>query len=92
MNVAVPDDYIPRVDADTKFDALLLRGRGVALGQAALHGNGARHGLNDARELDQDAVAGGLDDAALTLDDLRVDKFRDPAVLGEPAYRPRPDP
>ena len=36
--------------------------------------DGAGDRLDDARELDQDAVAGGLDDAALVLGDVRIDQ------------------
>jgi hypothetical protein len=40
-----------------------------------LHGDRTGHGLNDARELDQNAVAGRLDDATLVVGDLRVDQL-----------------
>jgi hypothetical protein len=53
----------------------ILCRRGVALGHALLDGDGAGDGLNDAREFDQDAVAGGLDDAALVFGYLRVDQL-----------------
>ena len=40
------------------------------LGHPALHGNRTGDRLYDAWELDQDAVAGGLDDAALVIGDF----------------------
>ena len=48
---------------------------GVALGHLALHLDRAAHRIDDAGELDQQAVAGGLDDAAAMLGDLGVDQF-----------------
>ena len=51
----------------------VLRRAGVALGHAALDVDGAAHGVDDAGELDQQAVAGGLDDAAAVLGD-RADR------------------
>ena len=48
---------------------------GIALGHPALHLGGAAQRVDDAGELDQQAVAGGLDDAAAVLGDLRVDQL-----------------
>ena len=48
---------------------------GVALGHRLLHLDRAAHRIDDAGELDQQAVAGGLDDAAVVLGDLRVDQL-----------------
>ena len=39
------------------------------------HLDRAAHGIDDAGELHQQAVAGGLDDAAVVLGDLRVEKL-----------------
>ena len=41
---------------------------------AALHLDRAAHRIDDAGELDQQAVAGGLDDAAAMLGDLGIDE------------------
>ena len=48
---------------------------GVPLGHRPLHLDRAAHRIDDARELDQQAVAGGLDDAAAVLGDLRIDQL-----------------
>ena len=48
---------------------LVRRIAGVALGHRPLHLDGAAHRVDDAAELDQHPVAGGLDDAAAMLGD-----------------------
>ena len=48
---------------------------GIALGHAALHLDRAAHRIDDAGELHQQAVAGGLDDAAAVFGDLRIDQL-----------------
>jgi hypothetical protein len=63
------------VNADPKLDPLVFRKRSISLQHSPLHRNRTRDRLDDARELDQDAIAGRLDDAALVLGDLRVDQF-----------------
>jgi hypothetical protein len=40
-----------------------------------LHCDRAAHGIDNARKLHQQAVAGGLDDAAMMLGDLRIEEF-----------------
>ena len=50
------------MDADAKFDPLGLRHCGILLNHAALHLDGASGGIDDAGELDQNAVASRLDD------------------------------
>ena len=49
--------------------------RSVALGHRALDFDGAAHRIDDALKLDEKPVAGGLDDAAMVLGDLRVAQF-----------------
>ncbi len=46
-----------------------------ALGHRLLHLDRAAHRVDDAGELDQHAVAGGLDDAAAVLGDLRIEEL-----------------
>ena len=51
------------------------RHRRVALDHAALHLDGAARCVHRAREFDQDAVAGPLDDPAAMLGDLGIEEF-----------------
>jgi hypothetical protein len=74
-NVAVLDDDVALMDADAKFDALGGRDARGPLGHVALHCGGAAQRIDDAGELNEQAVAGGLDDAALIVGDARVDQF-----------------
>ena len=68
--VALLDD-VAEMNADAELDALLGRHAGVALDHAVLHFDGAAHGVDDAAELDDAAVAGALDDAAVMHGDGR---------------------
>ena len=70
------------MDADPKFDALVGRDPSVALDHAVLDFNGAVHCVDDTAELDDAAVAGALDDAAVMHGDGRVDQVA--------AERPQP--
>jgi hypothetical protein len=54
----------PEIAEHKELDALICRDFGIALGHAALNCHRASDRFDDTRELDQDAVAGGLDDAA----------------------------
>jgi hypothetical protein len=72
-NVVTIDDYIANIDADSELDAFLRRDIGVAFNHAALNVDGATHRVDDTSKLDEHAVAGGLDNAAAVLGDLRVD-------------------
>ena len=80
-DVAVLDDDVALVDADAELDAPLGRDVGVALGHLALHLGGAAHRVDHAGELDQQAVAGRLDDAAAVLGDLRDRSARAASAL-----------
>ena len=53
---------------------LVLRHVGILLGHAALDLDGASHRIDGAGELDQHAVAGGLDDASAMLGDGGIEK------------------
>ncbi len=75
----------PRLTADPEYDPLVFRDRGIALGHAALHRDRAGDRLDDTWELDQDAVAGRLYDAALVLGDLRIDQLA--AMGSQPRQR-----
>jgi hypothetical protein len=73
--VALVDDDVADIDANAEFDAALRRHIDVALGHVALDFDGAAYRIDDAGELDQQAVARGLDDAAAVLGDLGIDKL-----------------
>ena len=75
MDVAVLDDDVAEVHADAEGDTSILRCPGIAFGHLALHGNRTGDGLDHARELDQNAIAGGLDDAPAMLADFRIDQL-----------------
>jgi hypothetical protein len=77
---------VAEIDSDPEYDPLIIRSRDVALGHPALHRNRTGDGLNDARELDQDAIAGGLDDAAPVFCNIRIDQFA--AVTLKPGKSP----
>ena len=61
------------MDTDAKRDVPLRRQRRVAIGQGCLHLRGASQRVDDTGELDQEAVAGGLDEAPVMFGDARVD-------------------
>jgi hypothetical protein len=75
VDVAVLDNHVARIDADAELDALVFRDSGVARRHALLHGERAGDRFDNAGKLCEDSVAGGLDDAALVLGDLRVDQL-----------------
>ncbi len=66
------DDHVAEIDADAQFDAVVRRDTGVSLGHRLLHRDRAAHRIDDAGKFDQQAVAGGLDDAAMVLGDFRI--------------------
>ena len=67
-------DHVAQMDADTELDAALRRQARVALDHAVLHLDRAAHGVDHAAELDEDAVAGPLDDAPVMRGDGGVDE------------------
>ena len=69
-----------------ELDAALGRKTGVALDHAVLHLDGAANGIDDAAKLDDAAVAGALDDAAVMHGDGRVDQIA--AERAQPRKRP----
>ena len=91
VDVAVFDDDIAEMHADPEGDTFLLRGRAVALGHRALHGDSAGDRLDHTRELDQESVAGCLDDPAFMAGDLRIEKLAaQPVEAFERAFLVRP--
>ena len=72
VDVALVEDHVAQIDADAELDPSSRRHVGVALGHRPLQLDGAAHRIDDARKLDEQPVAGGLDDAAPMLLDLGV--------------------
>ena len=68
-------DHIAEMDADPELDAPLGRKTSVALDHAVLHLDGAANGIDHASELDDDAVAGALHDAAVMYGDGGIDQI-----------------
>ena len=80
-DVVAVGQHIADIDADAELDPALGR-PGGGRGHAALHRDGAAHGIDGAGELDQQAIARGLDDAAAVSADFGVDQL--------PAQGPQP--
>jgi hypothetical protein len=57
------------------LDAAVPSDTGVPPGHRLLHFDRTAHRIDDAGKLDQQAVAGGLDDAAMMLGDFRIDEL-----------------
>ena len=72
-DVVALDDDVADVDADAEGNAPILGYLGGAVSHRRLHLDRAAHSIDHARELQQQAVAGGLDDAAAVAGDRRVD-------------------
>ena len=53
------------MDANAELDAALGGKTGVALDHAVLHLDGAADGVDNAAELNEDAVSGPVDDTAM---------------------------
>jgi hypothetical protein len=66
---------VAEIDPDTKLNALLFRHSGVAFSHLELNLDGAPHRVDNACELDEQPVAGRLDDAPAMLFDFRVSKL-----------------
>ena len=58
-------DHVAEMDADAQFDAPSDRDARVALDHRVLNFNRAAHGVDHAAELDDEPVAGALEDAAV---------------------------
>src|SRR6266699_2301032 len=74
-DVAALGDNIAEIDADAKPDLPLVGHLRLAVDHPALHLGGAPHRVDDAGKFREQAVAGGLDDAALVLPDLRIEQL-----------------
>src|SRR5690348_15764912 len=74
INVAAVDDHGTAIDADPQGNTTVLGCLGIAVDHRPLHLNGTAHGIDDTRKFDQHTVAGRLENAAMVLPDLRIDK------------------
>jgi hypothetical protein len=74
-DVVVVDDDVAEIDADAKLDAALARDTVIAQRHLALQFDRAAHRIDDAREFDQQPVAGRLDNAAAMLGNFGVHQF-----------------
>ena len=73
--VAVLDEDVAKIDTDAEHDPLILRRCPIAFGHRPLDRDRAGNGLNNARKLDQHAIASSFDDTAPMLGDFRIDEF-----------------
>src|SRR5215469_5319034 len=85
VDVGVLDDDIALVDADPELDPLLRWNGSVALHHPALHLDSTSDRIDNAGKFDQQAVAGGLDDATAVLFDFRIDQLAEVGL--EPSVR-----
>jgi hypothetical protein len=76
VDVVALDQHVAEVDADAEHQAPLRRLARAALEHRALHLRRAPHRVDHARELGEQPVAGGLEDAPAVLGDRRVDEPR----------------
>jgi hypothetical protein len=72
MNIVAVDDHVAQVNADAKNEPLVVSGGRLVPGDTGLPRHGAGQGVDHAGELDQEAVADELDDAAMMLGDERL--------------------
>ena len=75
MQIAVLFHHVADIDADAEFNAPVLGRAPVVRGHGALNFHRAAQGFDDAWELDQNAVAGGIGDAAIMFGNLGIDEF-----------------
>jgi len=75
-DVVAVDDHVAEIDADPECDALVLGYVGLTVDHCPLHLDSATDRIDDAREVDQHPVAGGLDDPPVVFCDLGVDQLR----------------
>ena len=73
-DIVLFDNNITDVNADAKFDPLVLRHIDILFGHAALNFVGAAYGIDDAGELNESAVPGILDDASVMISDFGIKK------------------
>src|SRR6516165_357727 len=72
-DVAVLDDDVADVDADAELDTTVRGQRGIAFAHRRLYLGRAAQRIDDAGELDQQPIAGRLDDASVMAGNFRID-------------------
>jgi hypothetical protein len=77
IDVAAVGDHVAEIDPDAKAQAALLGEIQITVDHRALDLAGTAHRVDDAGEFCQHAVAGGLDDPAVMLADLRINEFEE---------------
>src|SRR5262249_30415743 len=70
--VAVLYDDVTNMDADTEFDAIILRHGSVTLGHPILNFDGTARCVDRTCELNQNAIASPLDNATAMLSNFRL--------------------
>src|SRR5271167_2834741 len=75
MNVLALDDDVTKIDTHAIDDLLVFGLAGIALTHRSLHRDRAADRLDHARKLNQNAVAGGLDDSPVMLANLWIDQL-----------------
>ena len=71
-DVVVLDDDVAEMDADAELDASIVAHTNIVLGHRPLQVHGLAQRIDDAGELHQDAITGGLDEAPMVPFDARV--------------------
>jgi len=66
---------VAQMNADAKFDAFVERDPRIALDHGVLHFECAAHRVDDVAKLDDAAIAGALDDAAMMHGDCGIDQI-----------------
>jgi len=75
IEVVALDDHVAEIDADAQLDAAVHNRTSIPLDHCLLHRDRAAHRIDDAGKFDQQAVASGLDDAAVMLGDFRIEEL-----------------
>jgi hypothetical protein len=73
-DIIVCDDDVANVNANAKFDPLVLRHIGILFRYAALDFVGTSYGVDHAGEFDESAVPGILDNASMMIGDFGIKK------------------
>ncbi len=89
--VVALDDHLAQIDANAELDPPVYWFISVTFGHVFLDFDGALDCIDDARELDEQTVAHGLDNAASAARDGRLDQFVKMGVETR-ASPPRPRP